>query len=377
MKTKIGILIIILFASLGYAHAQDRITARATSYDISDNLDLKAVATIFGESRNLEEFEQKLNDPQLQISNLDLNQDGYVDYLRVIESRDNGISEVVIQAVLGDDVYQDVATIDVEQVPDGSPRVQIVGNAYLYGPDYIFEPVWVRTPIIFGFFWGPAYRTWHSPYYWGYYPSRFHYWKPFATYRYRRNVGVHVSIGNTFNFNINRRIAFPANYRNTYRRDDYARRYPDHSFSNRHEGIRNSTELYRRRSTNANYQSRPSERQTQRQRPETYRSRSERTVIKSQPSQNKTERRVTQSQPQQRRIERRTVEPVRQPRENNVVTRPQKRIETTQKSTTNTRRTETAPSRKETQRVKTSTRAERKQGTSTKKSDDKSEKRRR
>lgn len=203
---------IVLLAVMGTSQAQDRITASAKSYDISENLDLKAVATIFGESRNLEEFEQRLNDPKLHISNLDLNNDGYVDYLRVIETGDNDISEVVVQAVLGDDLFQDVATIDVERDPGGSPVVQIIGDPYLYGPDYIFEPVWARSPLIFGFFWGPAYRTWHSPYYWGHYPERYHYWRPLATPRYMRNVGVHFSVGPSFNFNITRRITFGGNY---------------------------------------------------------------------------------------------------------------------------------------------------------------------
>jgi len=35
---------------------------------------------------NLEDFEKKLNNPDTQISNLDLNEDGEVDYLRVIET---------------------------------------------------------------------------------------------------------------------------------------------------------------------------------------------------------------------------------------------------------------------------------------------------
>jgi hypothetical protein len=45
--------------------------------EISDNLDLRAVTDIFGDSRNLQDFE-RLNDPELQISNLDLNYDNDV-----------------------------------------------------------------------------------------------------------------------------------------------------------------------------------------------------------------------------------------------------------------------------------------------------------
>ena len=54
MKTKF--LNIALFALLfvNQVFAQDVTTVRANSTDISDNLDLRAVASIFGESRDLE-----------------------------------------------------------------------------------------------------------------------------------------------------------------------------------------------------------------------------------------------------------------------------------------------------------------------------------
>lgn len=47
---------------------------------------------------------------------------------------------------------------------------RVIGDPYIYGPYYIIEPVYVYTPSIFSFFWGPRYFRWHSPYYWGYYP---------------------------------------------------------------------------------------------------------------------------------------------------------------------------------------------------------------
>ena len=63
MKTKIGILVLALCTSFFNLQAQRRVvtTARAASYDISDNLDLDAVASIFGESKDLEDFEYRLN----------------------------------------------------------------------------------------------------------------------------------------------------------------------------------------------------------------------------------------------------------------------------------------------------------------------------
>ena len=75
MKTKL-----LLFTALAsifaiQIQAQDRTTVNATNSEISDNLDLRAVASIFGDSRNLQDFERRLNDPKIQISNLDLNND--------------------------------------------------------------------------------------------------------------------------------------------------------------------------------------------------------------------------------------------------------------------------------------------------------------
>ena len=85
MKTKLHYVWAVLAFSFATSQAQDKTTVEATSSDISENLDLEAVASVFGESKDLEEFEKKLNDPKTQISNLDLNEDGEVDYLRVLE----------------------------------------------------------------------------------------------------------------------------------------------------------------------------------------------------------------------------------------------------------------------------------------------------
>ena len=89
------------------SYADETVTVTATSSDISENLDLKTVATLFGQAKDLEQFEQMLNNPDSAFSNLDLNGDGEVDYLRVIETADNDRHLVVVQAVLAKDIYQD------------------------------------------------------------------------------------------------------------------------------------------------------------------------------------------------------------------------------------------------------------------------------
>ena len=66
MKTK---LFFIAILALGFTsiEAQSQTTVYAKNSDISDNLDLRAVASIFGESANLQDFERRLNDPKYQI----------------------------------------------------------------------------------------------------------------------------------------------------------------------------------------------------------------------------------------------------------------------------------------------------------------------
>ena len=144
MKAKLLSAALSLF--LVNAFAQDRTTVNAMNSEISDNLDLRAVASIFGDSKDLEDFEYRLNDPKNQISNLDLNNDNQVDYLRVIETTEGRTHIIVIQSILGKDLFQDVATVEVERDSNNRVQVQVVGDVYMYGSNYIYEPVYVNTP---------------------------------------------------------------------------------------------------------------------------------------------------------------------------------------------------------------------------------------
>lgn len=235
MKTRMFLLSIGLLLSTLWGRADETVTVTATSTDISENLDLKTVATLFGQAKDLEQFEQMLNNPDSAFSNLDLNGDGQVDYLRVIETADGSRHLVVIQAVLAKDVYQDVASIFVEKDPDTqSVTVQVIGDEYIYGTNYIIEPVYVYRPYIYDWFWGPDWVCWYSPYYWDYWPGWWHpyycvapyiywdhcywhhHWHPICSYRTGHHPHDH--------------------YRPMYEpvsRSDYAARHPERSFSTR------------------------------------------------------------------------------------------------------------------------------------------------
>ena len=222
IKSALSFLVFILGINLSIT-AQDVTQVQAKDETIAENLNLEAVASIFGEAKDLEDFEYQLNNPDNQISNLDLNGDNNVDYLRVIELTENATHVITIQAVIGENQYQDVATIEVEKDSQGTTTVQVVGDVYMYGPDYIIEPVYIHPPVFFYLFWRPYYRPYRSVYYWGYYPHHFHYWHPVHVNVYRTNVHVHINSHFTYRRTSVRRSHIAVSLHRTHRRNDLGR----------------------------------------------------------------------------------------------------------------------------------------------------------
>ncbi|MFZ4106545.1 hypothetical protein [Flavobacterium sp.] len=242
MKTKLLIssFMCFLFAS---SFAQNKTTVNATSSEISDNLDLRAVASIFGDSKDLSDFEFRLNDPKEQISNLDLNNDNQVDYLRVIESIEGNVHLIVIQAVLGHNQFQDVATVEVEKDINNRMQIQIVGDVYMYGRNYIYEPVYVNVPFIYNYFWVSNYNPYYSSWNWGYYPAYYYCWNPYPLFRYRHNIVNYINFNYQYNYVRTRRCETAYNNYYGRRSNYYERENPNRSFEIRNFGYSNRYDL--------------------------------------------------------------------------------------------------------------------------------------
>jgi hypothetical protein len=174
-----------------------------------DNLNLYAVMKLFQESETLEGFERTLNDENSHINNLDLNGDNLVDYIMVNDYIDGDVHNIVLRVAVNKKETQDVAVFTVQRSNDGSTQIQLIGDEELYGKNYIVEPIndnlngetpnpgysgryengrrtdVVRTtyvevagwPLI-RFLFMPGYHSWHSSWYWGYYPSYWNPWRP-------------------------------------------------------------------------------------------------------------------------------------------------------------------------------------------------------
>jgi hypothetical protein len=215
-------------------------TVDAMSQEISENLNLEAVASIFGDSKDLEDFENKLNDPNSPISNLDLDENGSVDYLRVVETAENDTHLIVVQAVLGEDIYQDVATIEVEKDDIGRTRVQVIGDVYLYGTAYIIEPIYVHRPLVFSIFWSPYYTPYHSVYYWEFYPHYFHFWKPVSVFGYKKHIHAHGYIKQTYHYTHLRHSTKAVYLHAKIRRNDFGKKRPNKSYTPRQASVKRS-----------------------------------------------------------------------------------------------------------------------------------------
>jgi hypothetical protein len=155
-----------------------------------EDLDLHAVIELFKQSESIEEFEQKLNDPDVGVNNLDLNQDGEVDFIRVMEYAEGDAHVYVLQAALGEDTYQDVARMMVEKVEGEEIVAEVQGDEALYGEGYVIAPTTVIVVTSFALLsvvFRPRRAIYRSPWGWLHRPP---WWRPFrpvarATYRNR------------------------------------------------------------------------------------------------------------------------------------------------------------------------------------------------
>lgn len=197
-----------LFSMSLFSQTENRLVALGMP---GDNLNLYAVLDIFQKSKTLEEFERAINDKDNNVNNLDLNNDGYVDYIQIVSYRDGDSYSIVLRIAVNRMEYQDVAVIEVNKNSYGKVVIQIIGDEELYGKDYILEPsagddynpnpgylgydrtytdnywngvLYVNNwPIIIDLF-SPSFVIYISPWRWGYYPPYWRAWTPIYYYNY-------------------------------------------------------------------------------------------------------------------------------------------------------------------------------------------------
>ena len=175
MKKFLIPLSVLILATVFFIHAWTQDDEPAT--EAAEGLDLYVVAETFQEAENLEDFEEKLNDPDAEIVNLDLDEDGEVDYVSVEEQIENDTHVIILRDEVEENEIQDVATIEIEKKGEEDYTCQVVGDEELYGEDYIIDAtpeesstttttttaVYVHTYPTVRVIFRPGYHRWVSP----------------------------------------------------------------------------------------------------------------------------------------------------------------------------------------------------------------------
>ena len=138
----------------------------------ADGLDLKALNAVVKKAKDARDLEHYLNQPQ-SINNLDLNNDGEVDYIFVTEYGNKADAYGFSLTVQPEkDEVQEIATIEIIQ--DGErAQVQYRGNSQIYGPNYQYSAFHgVGTFLLWSYLLSP-HPFYASPWGYGYYPNSY------------------------------------------------------------------------------------------------------------------------------------------------------------------------------------------------------------
>jgi hypothetical protein len=191
-----------------------------------DNFSLQGALDLFKKAGSPEEYEKLLNSEDSKVNNLDLNEDGNTDYIKVVSKRENDVQIFVLQAQVSETENQDIAVIELEKTGSENAVIDIVGDEDIFGEETIVEPeentgnaynvnssrlaagpntefaengivvnVW-GWPCV-RYVYAPAYVVWVSPFTWRARPVWYRPWRPLAytvyrplRYRYRPHYAV-------------------------------------------------------------------------------------------------------------------------------------------------------------------------------------------
>lgn len=184
-----------------------------------DNFSLEGALAMFKQAGSPEDFEKLINTEGNNVNNLDLNEDGEIDYVKVIDNIDKDVHAFVLQVAVSGDESQDIAVIELEKTGDETAIVQIIGDEDIYGEQLIVEPDsgdenafvdeygnntiaangpnaaysnTISPAVINVWFWptvryvyAPAYVVYRSPWGWRHHPGWWRPWRPLQWHVFR------------------------------------------------------------------------------------------------------------------------------------------------------------------------------------------------
>ena len=205
IKTLIFYLSFFLTASIAFS--QDDVMTYSTGLP-GDQFSLEGAIELFKKADSPEAFEKIINDQNSGVHNLDLNEDGDIDYIKVVSKQDGDVHLFILQVSVSESENQDIAVIGLEKTKENEAILQITGDEDIYGEEIIVEPsdgdeeydvdinkkgpspYYPNKPVLVvnvwtwpcvRFVYAPSYRPWVSPWRWRSYPG---WWKPWRPLRW-------------------------------------------------------------------------------------------------------------------------------------------------------------------------------------------------
>lgn len=158
-------------------------TVQQANYDVqvtqstaaAEGLDLQAVGQLVQNAKDAEELEKMINVPE--INNIDLNEDGTIDYIQVHEygEGDNRGFSLVTEFEAGEE--QELATIDISKTGSDEVDVEVHGNEHVYGRGHYHHSRFGLGDALLLSWVFSSHRPFMSPYGYGAYPG---YYRPYS-----------------------------------------------------------------------------------------------------------------------------------------------------------------------------------------------------
>ena len=208
----INYLAVLSFAAFGFivpVMAQD--VSRDSTGLPGDNFSLEGALEMFKKASSPDDFEKQINSQGNNVNNLDLNEDGDIDYISVIDNMGKDGHAFVLQVAVSATESQDIAVIELEKTGDESAILQIIGDEDIYGELTIVEPggeddnsfmdnfdgnniasgpnvaySYTAPPLVINvwlwpsvrYVYAPAYIVYRSPWGWRHHPGWWRPWRP-------------------------------------------------------------------------------------------------------------------------------------------------------------------------------------------------------
>ncbi|MCK5680833.1 hypothetical protein KAI46_08495 [bacterium] len=189
-KILAGIFIFLIAISFLWPAGGDKqynVNVQTTVYG-GDGLDLATIGTLLKKAENGAELEKLLNDSTTGINNLDLNEDGKVDYIKVTEygtDQTKGFS-LTVEPIKGE--IQEVATIEIEKSGEDKAQVEVRGNEQIYGQNHYHRSSFGVTDMLFMYWLFRPHPFYMSPWGYGHYPGNYRSHNTVSQKDYKKNT---------------------------------------------------------------------------------------------------------------------------------------------------------------------------------------------